>query len=54
MVFSAHAMALSDGKDSIRWTHIRDVLRVTRDFQDQLKSITDKQRYNREASKDAE
>lgn len=50
VVFSANVMALSEGKDSIGWNHIRDVLRVTRDFQEQLKAITDKQRYGREAS----
>lgn len=54
VVFSAHAMAMSEGKESMGWAHIGDVLRVTRKFQDELKSITDKQRYNREAAKDAE
>ncbi|KAL8885782.1 MAG: hypothetical protein Q9215_006415 [Flavoplaca cf. flavocitrina] len=54
VVFSAHAVALSEGKESIGWNHIRDVLRLTRDFQDQLKAITDKQRYGREAAKGAE
>ncbi|KAL8897862.1 MAG: hypothetical protein Q9192_002371, partial [Flavoplaca navasiana] len=54
VVFSVHAVALSEGKESIGWNHIRDVLRLTRDFQDQLKAITDKQRYGREAAKGAE
>ncbi|KAL8879546.1 MAG: hypothetical protein Q9198_002859 [Flavoplaca austrocitrina] len=54
VVFSAHAMALSEGKESIGWNHIRDVLRLTRDFQDHLKAITSKQRYMREAAKEAE
>ncbi|KAL9636031.1 MAG: hypothetical protein Q9204_002403 [Flavoplaca sp. TL-2023a] len=54
VVFSANAMALSEGKESIGWKHIRDVLIVTRDFQDQLEKITSKQRYMREAAKEAE
>lgn len=52
LVFSAHAIALSKDRKSIKWGDIRDILRVTRAFQEQLKEITDKQRYQREASKD--
>ena len=51
VVFSAHAIALSKDRKSIEWGDIRDILRVTRAFQDQLKEITDKQRYQRGASK---
>ncbi|KAL9034031.1 MAG: hypothetical protein Q9180_005630 [Flavoplaca navasiana] len=51
IVFSAHAMALSEGKESIGWDHIRDVLRVTKDFQAQLKDVINKQRLGREAAK---
>ncbi|KAL8734981.1 MAG: hypothetical protein Q9181_002990 [Wetmoreana brouardii] len=51
VVFSAHAMALSQNKSSIAWDHIRDVLSVTREFQDQLKEVNNRQRILREASK---
>lgn len=50
VVFSAHAMALSKNRTSIVWSDIREVLRVTREFQDQLKKVTTKQRLQREAS----
>ena len=51
MVFSAHALALSAGGRSIQWGDIREVLRVTREFQEQLAKIVDEQRYLREAKK---
>ena len=54
IVFSAHAMALSEGRSSIGWSDMREVIRVTREFQDQLQSISDEQRYLREAGKGAE
>ncbi|KAL8910189.1 MAG: hypothetical protein Q9171_004487 [Xanthocarpia ochracea] len=50
VVFSAHAMALSKKRTSIVWNDIREVLRVTREFQDQLKKVTTRQRLQREAS----
>ena len=51
LVFSAHAMALSEKRDSINFRDIKEVLRVTRQFQNQLKEVIRNQRANREASK---
>ena len=51
LVFSAHALALSKNRESIMFDDIKAVLRLTRDFQSQLKEVFDKQRANREASK---
>ena len=46
-VFSAHAMALSDGRSAIKWQD----LKVTQQFQRQLEKHSDHVRSLREASK---
>ncbi|KAL9028149.1 MAG: hypothetical protein Q9196_003443 [Gyalolechia fulgens] len=51
LVFSAHAIALSQPEKCISWSNIKEVLRVTRQFQKQLEEVTNKQRYWREAAK---
>ena len=51
LVSSAHAMALSEGRDSIMYKDIKEILRVTTEFQNQLKDVIRNQRANREASK---
>ncbi len=51
LVFSAHAMALSEKRSSCIYKDIKEVLRVTREFQNQLKDVIRNQRVNREASK---
>ena len=54
LVFSARAMALSKGSDSITREEIRQVLIITRDFQDQLKGLMERERANREVSADGD
>ena len=54
LVFSARAIALSKGRDSITREEIRQVLRITRDFQDQLKDLMARERANREVFVDAD
>ena len=54
LVFSARAMALSKGNDSITREEIRQVLIITRDFQDQLKGLMERERANREVSADGD
>lgn len=49
LVFSAHAIALSEERDSCIYKDIKEVLRVTRDFQNQLKDVISNQRHSREA-----
>ena len=52
LVFSARAMALSKGRNSITKPDIKQVLRITRDFQDQLKDVVTRERNNREVTMD--
>lgn len=49
LVFSAHAMALSEKRSSCIYKDIKEVLRVTREFQNQLKDVIWNQRHSREA-----
>ena len=52
IVFSARKIAQSDERESITWRDIRQVMKATREFQNQLKSFSERQRYEREAAKD--
>ena len=54
LVFSAQAMASADGRESISWSDIKCVTKVTREFQTQLKSIVETERAYREVSKEGD
>ena len=51
LVSSAQAVAIADNQDSIAWSHIKQVAKVTRDFQNQLQKHVADERYDREAPK---
>ena len=51
LVSSAQAVATAEGMDSITWDHIKQVTKVTRDFQNQLQKHVADERYDREAPK---
>ena len=51
LVSSAQAVAVSEKEDSITWNHIKQVAKVTRDFQNQLQKHVADERYDREAPK---
>ena len=54
LVISASAIAKAEGKDSISWKDIRQVLKVTRYFQEQLRSLVERERMQREVSKEGD
>lgn len=51
LVFSARAMARANDRTSITQKEIKQVMKVTREFQAQLKDLVQRERTNREVSK---